>query len=240
MREVRLAPSDIAYLFRECSRCWWLKTRHLAPLKEPFPGIFNDIDKGMKDSNRPRREGGPCLLDAIRHLGLPVKSQIEFGFIKSAPFEYPEFDVQIIICGKLDSAYELDDGSVAIVDFKTTKPQDYKILKFQDQLHSYQACLEYPHQGEGMQVDHLGLLCFVAGPMVVEEIKEGAYPRSAIIGKLDYLTIEVDRARFKREILDVAAEMAGSDRMPPASSNCPRCYSVAETIDYLNRYQGAA
>lgn len=45
----RLAPSDFAFLFDECKRCFYLKVhRKLARPRAPFPTIFGTIDTAMK------------------------------------------------------------------------------------------------------------------------------------------------------------------------------------------------
>lgn len=45
----RLAPSDFAFLWNECKRCFYLKAhKKLYRPRAPFPSIFGVIDLGMK------------------------------------------------------------------------------------------------------------------------------------------------------------------------------------------------
>lgn len=45
----RLAPSDFAFLWEECKRCFYLKAhRQLDRPRAPFPAVFGTIDLGMK------------------------------------------------------------------------------------------------------------------------------------------------------------------------------------------------
>lgn len=45
----RLAPSDFAFLWEECKRCFYLKVhKKLYRPRAPFPSIFNTIDLAMK------------------------------------------------------------------------------------------------------------------------------------------------------------------------------------------------
>ena len=47
---VRLAPSDLTFLWEECQRCFWLKARGV--LKRPagvFPKVFTMLDNQTKD-----------------------------------------------------------------------------------------------------------------------------------------------------------------------------------------------
>lgn len=45
----RLAPSDFAFLWDECKRCFYLKAhKKLYRPRAPFPSIFGTIDLGMK------------------------------------------------------------------------------------------------------------------------------------------------------------------------------------------------
>lgn len=45
----RLAPSDFAFLFEECKRCFYLKVHKQLPRpRAPFPSIFGNIDTAMK------------------------------------------------------------------------------------------------------------------------------------------------------------------------------------------------
>jgi hypothetical protein len=46
---MRLAPSDFAFLWEECRRCFYLKAhKKLFRPRAPFPSIFNTIDLEMK------------------------------------------------------------------------------------------------------------------------------------------------------------------------------------------------
>lgn len=45
----RLAPSDFAFLWEECKRCFYLKVHGILPRpRAPFPSIFSKIDLCMK------------------------------------------------------------------------------------------------------------------------------------------------------------------------------------------------
>ena len=48
-RSVMLAPSDFAFLWDECPRCFYLKVvRKQGRPRTPFPKVFGTIDRAMK------------------------------------------------------------------------------------------------------------------------------------------------------------------------------------------------
>lgn len=109
---VKIAPSDFAYLFRECPRCTYLKLRHGLPRPYmPFPSVFHQLDKLLR-GHHDGRELRELIPDAppgkINTRSLSLKAEVERG------------GVVFRISGRTDAHIDHPDGSMTILDFKVT------------------------------------------------------------------------------------------------------------------------
>jgi hypothetical protein len=64
--------------------------------------------------------------------------------VKSALLTLPESAGTGLIRGKVDVLVECDDGSLGVVDFKTTVPKPDHVATYSRQLHAYAWALEHP------------------------------------------------------------------------------------------------
>lgn len=234
MRRITLAPSDFAYLLHECPRCWWLKTRKLAPFKEPFPKTFQDIDRAMKSALSPQDQDDGQWLETLRALGVPVSECVPLETVASQPIEFDDFGVAIELYGRLDRAYRDSEGGVCIIDFKTGDTSSaLKVGRFSEQLHSYQWCMEHPKSGSPVEVTRLGIVTFSPGGMKLAKAdNDFGLVRCAFSGMLSYKEIPIDRATFYESSLRKAALLAAPDELPRPGEGCARCYAVAEVLKY--------
>ncbi len=179
----------------------------------PFPSIFTAIDGLMKDhfQGRPAQEMHPSL----------PPGRIQFGGrrVQSAPITFPSNPDSCYILGNFDSALSFDDGSFAVVDFKTSSPKPEHVEFYSRQLHAYLYALENPAPGKfGLQpITRLGL--FIVKPTAMSRQADG---RVAYIGDVTWLEIPRDDDGFLSFLGQVAAVLAQPE--PPLPGNgCVWC-----------------
>lgn len=200
-----LAPSDLSYLYDRCPRCYWLKLRGLKAPGDQMPGVFRDIDRAQKSG---------ISLDAIRLLGIPAAEFIPREKVTSDPAEYG--GVLLSISGFTDRRVRLDDGTVGILDYKTSHPRPDSMARFWRAMSAYQHGVEHCPTPE--QVTLLALVVF--SPLKFQ-LRQGASVQAYYMGDLLRIDIEQDRAKFEK-LLEGVGKMLSSDEMPPSGS-CDVC-----------------
>ena len=144
-----LSPTDLTFLYQECPRCFYNKVLKIwSRPYTPFPSIFTKIDR--------------CIREALHDksceplLGKSGVFDTTEKTIKSAPIQVG--DHAIVLSGKMDIRVNFDDGTVGVIDAKTSDPKDSYMPIYDRQLHAYRAILEYPKEGSPSPVSMLGLL----------------------------------------------------------------------------------
>src|SRR5436309_2014666 len=115
---LKLAPSDLTFLWEECQRCFWLKVKGvLKRPSAPYPKVFTRLDQQTKDYFFGKRteemDQGLC------------PGRVAFGdrWVRSAPLAVPGHQSAVMLAGRIDTALAFDDGSYGIIDFKTAEPR---------------------------------------------------------------------------------------------------------------------
>ena len=186
-KAVKLAPSDLTFLWAECQRCFWLKARGvLKRPSAPFPKVFTRLDNQTKDFFFNKRSEE--MADGLR------PGHVAFGdrWVRSRPLPVPGHDTQVMLQGKIDTALSFDDGSHGIIDFKTSEPKAGHVPFYGRQLHSYALAAENPIEGalDLSPVSQLGLLCVEPIAMI------GVGGTVAFKGATHFLEIERDDDAF--------------------------------------------
>lgn len=209
----KLSPSDFAFLWQECKRCFYLKVaRGFNRPSAPFPSIFSTIDLLMKGyfEGKPTADIDPSLPSGV----------VAHGdmWVESAPIEVPGTSSTCFIRGKFDTVLRFDDGSYGVVDFKTSKVKDSHRWLYSRQLHAYALALERPgsHQLHLAPVSRLGLLC--VQPEAMTAIERG-YAYNARAAWLDCPRDDVSFMAFLREVVDLLDQPA----LPRAADDCSWC-----------------
>lgn len=163
MQTYKISPSDLTFLLNDCDRCFCNKvTGTWQRPYMPFPSVFNKIDK--------------CMKEHYHFLGASVVSpDLPKGVIdttsrkiESAPIVIGE-EVAIVLVGKMDARINFTDGSVGVIDFKTSDTKAEMVDLYKRQLHAYAAILSNPSTGLPVEISHLGLVCLSPQRMVVSE-----------------------------------------------------------------------
>ncbi len=149
------SPSEFAFGFESCKRCYYDKKVNNIVLKVPFPGIFSKFDSLQK--NFYHGKSSKTLSDTLE------EGEIIGDFNKMLRSEvlYDLKDRPFTMSGKID-AYIKHKDSFTIVDFKTTKIGENKIDAYATQLQSYALMMEKPKEGslKLTPIKRLGIFCF--------------------------------------------------------------------------------
>lgn len=209
-----LSSSDLTFLWDECPRCFYLKVKHdFRRPAVPFPSIFTVIDGLMKGffRDQPAQALEPGLP--------PGRVLFSSKRVQSAPIALPGHAETCVLAGLFDSLLAFDDGSYAVVDFKTSAPKAQHVAFYGRQLHAYAYALEHPAEGKLhlSPVSRLGL--FVVQPNEMVRQSDG---RIAYLGQVTWLEVPRNDSAFLAFLSEVMT-LLESPTPPPAAENCPWC-----------------
>ena len=206
-----LSPSDFAFLWDDCPRCFYLKVARRQPRpRSPFPSVFGRIDRAMKEHYLGQRA------ETVAE-GMPA-GIIGGGdrWVKSAPLLLPGGSSTCLIRGRVDVLIDCDGGTKSIVDFKTTVPKLDHIATYGRQLHAYIMALEHPSAGRPETVSSLGLLCFLP------DTYEAEGGRAGLFGGVQWIEVARDNLGFA-EFLGEVVDVLDDPEPPPAAADCMWC-----------------
>jgi len=224
MMDYRLSPSDLTFLYDGCKHCFVLKVKHgIAQPSIPLPGVFSTIAALQKDHYSGRRTEEFCPQ-------LPPGT-ITYGEqrVRSAPIAFHGLASTCHLAGRFDIVASLDDGSYAVLDFKTGSPSEDKAAMYGRQLHAYALALETPAPGELhlAPITRLGLLYFTP-----DQCQYIGGSRQSLAGPLTWVEVERDDAQFRSFLSGVVSLLDGP--MPPTDTGaCDWCR-------YRSRIAGAS
>ena len=212
--EYKLSPSDLTFLYDQCKHCFVLKVKHgISQPSIPIPGIFSVIAGLQKNYYSDMRTEKFCP-------DLPP-GVVTYGEkrVRSKPIQLDECDSTCYISGRFDIVATLDNGSYAVLDFKTGNPAEEKTNLYSRQLHAYALALENPSEGamELKPISKLGLLYF--SPDNCELI---SLHRQVLKGNLDWIEIPRDDESFYGFLKEVVLLLDGP-LPPPDPDNCNWC-----------------
>lgn len=209
----KLSPSDLTFLYNGCPRCFVLKVAHgIRQPSIPLPGIFTQIANVQDEFYTGRRTEDVCP-----HL---PPGEIQYGeeWVKSRPISVPGSENTCHILGRFDSVAKLDDGSWAVIDFKTGKPGSDKGTMYGRQLHAYVAALSdaEPDYLAISPISRLGLLYFT--PDACQQLST---ERQVLEGDLTWLEVPLDTGAFNEFLGEVVRLLDGP--LPGPAADCDWC-----------------
>ena len=206
-REVRLSPSNLNYEDRRCDRCFAEAIIGETWPQGPFPGIFAKLDSQQRRyfADRPTSDVDDGLPPGTLHNG---------GRVQSAPRTIGGVD--FTIRGSMDALLRFDDGSVGVVDFKSSTASPQLGDAYRPQLAAYQWALSKPASGDPETVSVAGLLVFAPEEMVDTE-KGRAYLVSST-----WIPVEIEDGWFQR-FLERLVPLLKSPGRAPTRSGCEWC-----------------
>lgn len=213
-RHWKLAPSDFAFLWDQCRRCFYLKIVHgFGRPRDAMPGIFSVIDSRMGRFYQNRRT------DEIAPDLPPGQIVIGQKALQSQPIRHPDRDATCEIRGRFDSIVRFDDDSYAVIDFKTSRINQQNVRKYARQLHAYAYAMENAAPGKfaAGPISRLGLLVFEP-----DDFCQSQTDAATLTGSMGWLEIERDDAAFMEfigQVLDVLCQ----SEPPVAGEKCVFC-----------------
>lgn len=208
-----LNPSDFAFLWEECKRCFYLKVREkFRRPSQPMAKIFTVIDAEMKNCFAGKRT------ENMMPFLPPGVVDVSVSWVQSKPIKLPGRSSSCVIRGKIDTLVRFDDNSFAVIDFKTSSRRADHIHLYGRQLHAYALALEQAAAGHVnlSPIRNLGLLVYEP-----QKFAKVAVTDASLSGSLSWIPVERDDKKFfgfLSEILDVLERPA-----PPAAEGCEWC-----------------
>lgn len=213
-REWKLSPSDFAFQWEECKRCFYLKV--VSGFRRPraiMPKIFLTIDARMKSYFAGKR-----MAEVVAAF---PSGTLEAGekWVESIPLAIPGHASRCSLRGKLDSFIKFDDATYGVVDFKTSERNPQHLEIYSRQLHAYAWALENSAPGKLAlnPVTRLGLLVFE--PNLFAKSDEGS---ASLSGALSWLEIPRNDEAFRAFLAEVLAVL-DQPNPPPATPECEWC-----------------
>jgi hypothetical protein len=210
-----LSATDLTFLWEECRRCFYKKVAmgHRRP-STPFPKVFGVIDRAMKDFYLGERAESVAPGAPAGVFSSPDR------WVKSAPIAQSSSTRPVILRGRLDVLVTCDDGTNAVVDFKTALPSDSHVLLYGRQLHAYAWALEQPASGLPRTVSSLGLLSFMPERFGAEG------SRASLVGDLRWVDVARDDLGFEAFLRKVV-EVLEAPEPPLPARGCRWCRLAA-------------
>jgi len=206
-REVRLSPSSINYEDRRCDRCMGESYNGERWPDGPFPGIFAKLDSQQRRyfTGRSTADIDSALASGVIENG---------GRVESAPISVGSVD--FTLRGNMDALIRFDDGTVGVVDYKSTTAHPDLAGAYRPQLAAYAWALEHPASAEAQAVTAAGLLVFAPEEMV--DTDQGrAYLVSAT-----WIPVEIPDDWFE-DFLSRLEPLIESPRSASSAPNCGWC-----------------
>lgn len=208
-----LSPSDFAFLWEECKRCFYLK--FVSGFKRPSPPmakIFNVIDNRMKDhfGNKNTTNVLPFLPKGIVDPG--------GNWVQSIPLPVPGHSSTCVIRGKLDTVVRFDDGTFAVIDFKTSQAKAEHIPLYGRQLNAYAIAVENAAPGNLAlkPVRRLGLVVFEPDHFAARN------NQASLSGSVTWVETPRDEKAFFKFLAEVL-ELLEQVEPPGGSAACEWC-----------------
>jgi len=213
----KLSPSSFKFGFDNCKRCYYLGIRQ--GLQEPggFPSVFSKYDVVHKKSTTGKET--TALIPSMPS-GTFIKGPGD-KFLESKNIDFGGDKVGYI-SGKGDAFLELDDGTYAVVDFKTSSLTIDSAQSYSSQLHAYKYALENNKEtkpGLG-PITKLGIICFV--PEINLSMQKLENDIFSISHKASWFEVPIDNESFLNYIEKVLTLIA-SENVPESSEGCKSC-----------------
>jgi hypothetical protein len=216
----KLSPSDFAFLWEQCKRCFYLKvTRGIRQPSMPMAGIFKKIE-GLQMKfyeGRPTGEVAADLPPGVIRCG---EKWVESEVIRPEGRKSGAY-----VVGKIDSLIEFEDKSWGVLDFKTTETRGEHLSKYGRQLNAYAFALERPAaaprslKGEALKlspISKIGLLCME--PTALAQPEAGRHVYEAAV---KWIELPRDDGKFRGFVAEVLSVLEGP--LPPPDPECDWC-----------------
>lgn len=210
----KLSPSDFAFLWEECKRCFYLKVvKGFFRPRPIMPKIFSVIDSQMKVCFEGQR-----IETIVRGMHSGIVQDAD-EWVESQPIKFPDIQSSCYIRGKFDTIVRFDDHTYGVIDFKTAEATEDHIGLYSRQLHAYAYALENSAHGNFScsPVNTLGLIVYEPKEFSCKSLKS-----VSLNGTLKWLEIPRNDKAFL-EFLHALLTLLEQPEPPEPSSTCEWC-----------------
>jgi hypothetical protein len=216
-KHFKLAPSEFAYLFEECPRCYYETRLGLGRRPDtPFPSIFNRIEEAFcthLDGRSP---------DQFSPMLPPGRVMCRQRPVTSAAIKVPGHEATVSVGGRMDAWARFSAGGFGVLDFKVIATGDDLALRYARQLWAYAYALEHPAAGTLplTPVTHLGL--FVLEPRTVADMTFQDHNWLMLHMQPHWCPVEPDEGAFLA-FLGRVLDVLETPEPPPPDPTCKFC-----------------
>lgn len=231
-----IGVKDLGNLTKEdfCPRCFWYE-RHFGPFPSIFPGVFNVIDRNLKNSawlrwKKERRLPAWLKIDNVeRILTADSIGKVEERYRQKYLVAHHKKS-GFILRGVPDLILELRDNTLHLVDFKTGRFKEQGDQFFP----VYEAQLNgYALLATKIPVSKLSLVYFNPTNEIPTEILTGSNFKLGFEPKI--VPVEI-KSRLVSKLLMEAKEILDSKIPPPAKENCRGTCFYIDRIKSPNQF----
>lgn len=204
LQHVRINPTDVAYLYEQCTRCMYLQAHGTAQFE--IPSAVDLVDEAMAKAR-----------DSQKWIQLTISPRFRIHahkiLMESLPVPFTQAGITLSFGGTLDAIIELSDGKLLAAKYALITDTSDTAHRYSRELNAYIHALENPaNPAQTPPVRLAGAA--VLGFAQAQGSKEYAPLRwTEVDRRLDgYLT-------FMRSV----ARILAAPKAPAASPRCPRC-----------------
>lgn len=144
---IKLSRSSLK-LFQECPRCFWLDLHHKVKRPPSFPYTLSSaVDFLVKQEFDKYRKAGTLPPVLARHLAGDAKlyngPELPIWRENFKGIQYFDESLNAMLYGAVDDVLQLADGSLAVIDYKSSGSREVKIYdEYQKQMDIYTYLLD--------------------------------------------------------------------------------------------------
>ena len=219
-----------SFAMGSCQKCLWMKAR--LKFNSPwsiFPGIFSTIDVYSKGISTIQMRQGATRPPWMSKCG-SVKEQLPCPHWSK--FSFKDEVSGVTLRGSPDEMFRLEDGTIAIIDYKTSKFTDYQdslLPMYQTQLGAYKWLAKQTGLGE---TSVTALVYFEPDPAgaLPERIVESGFQMQF---NAHFAPLQTDVNQVLA-LLKKAKDLVESPKPPASKAKCKDCEMIEKIVTIEN------
>ena len=225
---LKLSRSSLE-LFQKCPRCFWLDQHHKIGRPRGFPYTLSSaVDFLVKQEFDKYRRAGTLPPILARH-NIRAKlfngPQLPIWRENFKGIQYLDEDLNAMLTGAVDDVLEFPDGSLAVVDYKSSGSREIKIYDdYRRQMDIYTWLL-----------GRIGFETQAEAYFVVYQVdKTGGGFQNALPFREELRVVKVD-PRWVGDVFEQAVTVARRDIPPELESPCEHCIYVQKAGSFFEK-----
>ncbi len=218
-KPIKISRSGLK-LFLECQRCFWLDLHHKIKRPPPYPyTLASAVDYLVKQEFDKYREKGdlPPIFVAQK-----IKAKLYAGEDLSTwrnnfkGISFVDEDLDASLYGAVDDILEFSDGSLAVVDYKSTGSREITVYDdYRKQMDTYAYILE-----------RMGHKVYPEAYFVFYQVdKTGGGFKNALPFTEEIRAVNIDPT-WVPEAFEKAVKLARQETVPKSAEECKHCHYV--------------